>query len=163
MQNWTFVIICSRRLHNCKTCYFTSWKERERLRNVKMHMRNENCTCKACKTFVFHCQICKFVTLFLPPSSWLLKLPIMREEDDEESLEEPVVTFESPFSISLWLLYMISYAIVFVLVNVRLRSRSAAVYYNDRLLVISFSLALFLVLNAYWKHLSESFTMVIQP
>ena len=43
----------------------------------------------------------------------LLELPIMREEDDEKSLEEPVVTFETPFSISLWLLYMISYAIVF--------------------------------------------------
>ena len=24
--------------------------------------KNENCTCKACKTIVFHCQICKFVT-----------------------------------------------------------------------------------------------------
>ena len=30
-----------------------------------------------------------------------LKLPIMREEDDEESLEEPAVTFETPFSIYL--------------------------------------------------------------
>ena len=34
-NNWTFVIICSRRSHNCKTGHFTSWKERERLRNVK--------------------------------------------------------------------------------------------------------------------------------
>ena len=31
--------------------------------------------CKACKTAVFHCQICKFVTFLLPTSSWLLKLP----------------------------------------------------------------------------------------
>ena len=43
----------------------------ERLRNVK----NENCTCKACKTIVFHCQICKFVRFLLPSSSWLRKLP----------------------------------------------------------------------------------------
>ena len=150
MQNWTFVVytttkhIISRRGKNENVC--------EMLK----------CTCEI-KTFVFHCQICKFLTFLLPPSSWLLKLPILCEEEDEESLEEPVVTFETPFSISLWLLYMISCVIVFVLVNVRLRSRSAAVYYNDRLLVISFSLALFLVLHACWKHLSESFTMVIQP
>ena len=65
-----FVIIWSRSPHNCKTGHFTSQKERERLRNVK----NENCTCKACKTIVFHCQICKFVTFLLPSSSWLRKL-----------------------------------------------------------------------------------------
>ena len=34
-------------------------------------------TCKACETFVFHCQICKFVTFLLPSSWWLLKLPII--------------------------------------------------------------------------------------
>ena len=33
--------------------------------------KNEKCTCKACKTIVFHCQICKFVT-FLLQSSLLL-------------------------------------------------------------------------------------------
>ena len=38
--------------------------------------KDENCTCKACKNTVFHCQICKFVGLLLPSSSWLLKLPI---------------------------------------------------------------------------------------
>ena len=27
--------------------------------------KNEKCTCKACKTTVFHCQICKFVTFLL--------------------------------------------------------------------------------------------------
>ena len=52
--------------------HFTSQKERERLRNVK----NENCTCKACKTIVFQNQICKFVTFLLPSSSYLRKLPI---------------------------------------------------------------------------------------
>ena len=35
MQNWKFVILCSRRLHNCKTGHFTSWKELERLRNAE--------------------------------------------------------------------------------------------------------------------------------
>ena len=37
--------------------------------------KNEKCTCKACKTIVFHCQICKFVTFLLPSLWWLLKLP----------------------------------------------------------------------------------------
>ena len=64
-------MICSRLPHNSKIGLFTSWKERERLRNVK----SETCTCKACKPIVFHCQICKFVTCMLPSSSWLLKLP----------------------------------------------------------------------------------------
>ena len=38
--------------------------------------KDENCTCKACKSTVFHCQICKFVTFLLPSLSWLLKFPI---------------------------------------------------------------------------------------
>jgi len=83
MQNWTFVIICSRRPHNCKTGNFTSQKERERLRNVK----NEKCTCKACKTILFHCQRCKFVTFLLPSSPWLRKLP---KVGDAESCETPI-------------------------------------------------------------------------
>ena len=37
--------------------------------------KNEECTCKACKTIVFHRQVCKFETFLLPSSSWLLKLP----------------------------------------------------------------------------------------
>ena len=41
-----------------------------------MLFRSENCTCKACKNNVFHCQICKFVGFLLPSSSWLLKLLI---------------------------------------------------------------------------------------
>ena len=44
--------------------------------NVCEMSKNEKRTCKACKTIVFHCQICKFMTLFLPSSSWLRKLPI---------------------------------------------------------------------------------------
>ena len=48
-----------------------SWKERQRLQNVK----NEKCTCKASKTIVFRCQICKFVTILWPSWSCLLKLP----------------------------------------------------------------------------------------
>ena len=42
-QNWTFVIICSRRPHNCKKGHFTSQKERERLQYVKrwkMHVQS---------------------------------------------------------------------------------------------------------------------------
>ena len=36
----------------------------------------KKCTCKACKTIVLHCQICKFVTFLLLSSLWLLKLAI---------------------------------------------------------------------------------------
>ena len=39
--------------------------------------KNEKCTCKACKTIVFHSQICKFMTFFTPSSSWLRKFPII--------------------------------------------------------------------------------------
>ena len=39
--------------------------------------KNEECTCKACKTVVFRRQICKFLTFSSPSSSWLLKLPIV--------------------------------------------------------------------------------------
>ena len=47
--NWTFVILYSGRPHNCKTAHFTSWKERERLRNVqkkrKMNVRSVKHNC----------------------------------------------------------------------------------------------------------------------
>ena len=46
--------------------------------NVFKMSTDEKCTCKACKTIVFHCQICKFVGFLLPLSSWLLKLPIIK-------------------------------------------------------------------------------------
>ena len=42
--------------------------------NVGEMSKNENCTSKACKTVVFHCQICKFVTFLSQSSSWLRKL-----------------------------------------------------------------------------------------
>ena len=60
--------MCSRRPHNCKTGHFTRKNE-----NVCEMSKNENCTWKACKTAVFHCQKCKFVTFMMPSSSWLLK------------------------------------------------------------------------------------------
>ena len=42
--------------------------------NVCQMSKNEKCTCKACKTNVFHCKICKFVTFLLQSSSWLRKV-----------------------------------------------------------------------------------------
>ena len=50
---------------------------RRRNENVFKMSKDEKCTCKACKTIVFHCQICKFVGFLLPSrsSSWLRKLP----------------------------------------------------------------------------------------
>ena len=44
--------------------------------NVFKLSKDEICTCKACKKYCFHCQICKFVGFLLPSSSWLLKLPM---------------------------------------------------------------------------------------
>ena len=37
--------------------------------------KNENCTCKACKTIVFHYQVCKFGTFLLPSSrnEWIFQ------------------------------------------------------------------------------------------
>ena len=43
--------------------------------NVIKMSKDEISTCKACKSAVFHFQICKFVGFWLPSSSWLLKLP----------------------------------------------------------------------------------------
>ena len=53
LQRWddkieNFFIMCSRRPCNCKTGHFTSWKERERLRNVqewRMHVQSEQNYC----------------------------------------------------------------------------------------------------------------------
>ena len=50
---------------------------RRKNENVFKISKNENCTCKACKSIVLHCQMCKFETFLLPSSSWLLKLPIV--------------------------------------------------------------------------------------
>ena len=50
---------------------------RENFKNEKVceMFKHEKCTCKACETIVFHCQICKFVQFLLTSSSWLLQLP----------------------------------------------------------------------------------------
>ena len=53
--------MCSRRPSNCKTGHFTSWNEEEGFEMYKSEKR----TCKACKTTVFHCSICKFVTFLM--------------------------------------------------------------------------------------------------
>ena len=45
---------------------------RRKNENVVKMSKDEKCTCKACKSIVFHCQICKFVEFLLPSSSWLL-------------------------------------------------------------------------------------------
>ena len=45
-QNWTFVIICSRRPHNCKAGH-------RKNENVFRMSKDEICTCKACKNNVF--------------------------------------------------------------------------------------------------------------
>ena len=67
--NYPGIKLESRRPQNCKTGHFNE--------NVFKMSKGENCTCKACKNTVFHCQICKFVGFLLPSSSWLLKLLIM--------------------------------------------------------------------------------------
>ena len=45
---------------------------RRKNENVYKMSKNENCACKACKTTLFHWQICIFVGFLLPSSSWLL-------------------------------------------------------------------------------------------
>ena len=69
----TFVIICSRRPHNCKTGHFTSWKELERLRNIekrKMHVQSV----QKYGLSMSNMHICD---VLLPSLSWLLKLLIV--------------------------------------------------------------------------------------
>ena len=51
--------------------------------NVCEMSKNEKCTCKACKTIVFHCQICKFVTFLLASLSWCLKQATYPETGSE--------------------------------------------------------------------------------
>ena len=56
-----------------------------RLQNRSFHVvertrtstKCQKCTCKACKTTVFHCQILQISGVLLPSSSWLLKLSIV--------------------------------------------------------------------------------------
>ena len=49
---------------------------RRKNENVFKMSKNGKCTCKACKTIVFCCQICKLLTFLLPSSAWLPKLSI---------------------------------------------------------------------------------------
>ena len=58
--------------------------------SYRMH-KNEKCTCKVCKTTVFHCLICKFVMSLSPSLSCLLKLPkrkIWTTDDDNDENED---------------------------------------------------------------------------
>ena len=73
-QNWTFVILWSRRPLNWKHVI----SRRGKNENVFKMSKDEKCTCEACKNTVFHCQISKFVMFLLPSSSWLHKLPNYR-------------------------------------------------------------------------------------
>ena len=50
--------------------------------NVFKMLKDEKCTCKACKNTVFHCQICKFLEFLLLSSSWLLKLPSLAPREE---------------------------------------------------------------------------------
>ena len=60
-----FVITCLRRPHNCKTGHSRRGKNEK----VCEMYRNENFTCKACKSIVFHRQVCKFFIFLFPWSS----------------------------------------------------------------------------------------------
>ena len=66
--------------------------------NVCEMSKNEKCTCKGFKTIVFHWQICKFVTFFMPSSSWLLKLPNVAI--DVHLSEERKASFIAVFSLN---------------------------------------------------------------
>ena len=55
-RKWKFVFTCSRPPHNCESSHFTSRKGSEWLQMRK----NEKCRCKACKTDIFRCQMCRF-------------------------------------------------------------------------------------------------------
>ena len=51
----------------------------ERTRTSPKCQKMKNARAKRAKMLFFYCQICKFVRFLLPSSSWLLKLPIIRE------------------------------------------------------------------------------------
>ena len=51
--------------------------------------KGEKRTNKACKTNVFDDQLCKFMTFFMPSSSWLRKLPIVKYTYDAEITSKP--------------------------------------------------------------------------
>lgn len=72
-EGWMFFIKCSSRQHVCKTGHFTPCVERER-----PWMYRHQTTCKACKTVVLRCDICKFVTFLSRSRPFLLKLPVVK-------------------------------------------------------------------------------------
>ena len=57
---------------------------RRKNENVSKMSKDEKCSCKACKTTVFHCQICKFVGFLLPSSSWLFMLPSIHDDNGND-------------------------------------------------------------------------------
>ena len=69
--------ICHHMLTSSTQLLKRSFHVVERTRTSTKCQKNEKCTCKVCKTTVFHCQIWKFVGFLLPSSSWLLKLSIL--------------------------------------------------------------------------------------
>ena len=91
--------------------------------------KDEKCTCKACKTTVFHCQICKFVTFLLPSSSWLLKFP---KNAKRERGQYPAILTELVWSIK-DLLYGIKSTekMIFVLVYFRALKRKPVIRRSD--------------------------------
>ena len=74
-QNWTFVIIYA---HVFQTTAKQVILRRGKNEKVCAMSTNKKCTRKACKTIVFHCQICKFLSFLLQSSSWLRKGPSKR-------------------------------------------------------------------------------------
>ena len=74
-HNKTKLNICYHMLTSSTQLENISFHVVERTRTCSKCQKNEKCTCKACKNTVFHCQICKFVGLLLPSSSWLFKRP----------------------------------------------------------------------------------------
>ena len=62
----------SRRPHSSTQLQKRSFHVIERTRTSSKCRKMKRCTCK--NTFL-HCQICKFLGVLLPSSSWLLKLP----------------------------------------------------------------------------------------
>ena len=57
--------ICHHMLTSSTKLQKMSFHAVERTRTSTKCPKNGKCTCKACKTIVFHCQICKFVTFVL--------------------------------------------------------------------------------------------------
>ena len=59
--------------------------------------KNDEYTCKGCKTIVFRRQICKSVAFLLPSSLWLLKVPIIAHGRSLDSSRISNQNFSFPF------------------------------------------------------------------